>query len=105
LDEIRASRISKKTTFNRKRKAISHAANILGRTFEEVLNIYDAFGSEAAPDRFYVIYWLGKLAIDEIVSITNDNHFSLFCVRTFRTPHSRKFGLQILRKFYKKTDF
>jgi hypothetical protein len=39
---------------------------ILGRTFEEVLNIYDAFGSAAAPDRF-TCYWLGKLAIDEIV--------------------------------------
>jgi hypothetical protein len=55
-----------KTNFNRKEKAISHAANILGRTFEEVLNIYDAFGSAAAPDRFlHVIYWLGKLAIEE----------------------------------------
>jgi hypothetical protein len=51
-----------------KEKAISHAANILGRTFEEVLDIYDAFGSENAPDRFlHVIYWLGKLAIEESV--------------------------------------
>ena len=51
-----------------KEKAISHASNILGRTFEEVLDIYDAFGSENAPDRFlHVIYWLGKLAIEEVV--------------------------------------
>jgi hypothetical protein len=58
----------KKLTLIEKEKAISHAANILGRTFEEVLDIYDSFGTEAAPDRFlHVIYWLGKLAIEEVV--------------------------------------
>ncbi|MFV8371654.1 DUF6909 family protein [Flavobacterium sp. LB2P74] len=58
----------KKLTLVEKEKAISHAANILGRTFEEVLDIYDTFGSTAAPDRFlHVIFWLGKLAIEEIV--------------------------------------
>ena len=58
----------KKLTQVEKEKAVSHAANILGRTFIEVLEIYDAFGSEAAPDRFLdVIYWLGKLAIEEVV--------------------------------------
>jgi hypothetical protein len=58
---------NKKLTQVEKEKAISHTANILGRTFEEVLAIYDAFGSAATPDRFlHVIYWLGKLAIEEI---------------------------------------
>ena len=58
----------KKLTLVEKEKAISHAANILGRTFEEVLDIYDSFGNEAAPDRFlHVIYWLGKLAIEEVI--------------------------------------
>ena len=62
---------NKKLTLVEKEKAISHAANILGRTFEEVLDIYDSFGSTASPDRFlHVIFWLGKLAIEEIV---NDN--------------------------------
>ena len=51
-----------------KEKAISHAANVLGRTFAEVLAIYDAFGNAEKPDRFlHVIYWLGKLAIEEVV--------------------------------------
>ncbi len=60
---------TKKLTQIEKEKAISHASNILGRTFEEVLDIYDAFGSENAPDRFlHVIYWLGKLAIEEVVN-------------------------------------
>ena len=58
----------KKLTLVEKERAISHAANILGRTFEEVLDIYDDFGSAAAPDRLlHVIFWLGKLAIEEIV--------------------------------------
>jgi hypothetical protein len=58
----------KKLTQIEKEKAVSHAANILGRTFIEVLNIYDSFGSVASPDRFlHVIYWLGKLAIEEVV--------------------------------------
>jgi hypothetical protein len=61
----------KKLTQIEKEKAVSHAANILGRTFIEVLDIYDAFGSALSPDRFlHVIYWLGKLAIEEI---TDDN--------------------------------
>lgn len=59
---------NKKLSLIEKEKAISHASNVLGRTFEEVLDIYDAFGSDAAPDRFlHVIFWLGKLAIEEII--------------------------------------
>jgi hypothetical protein len=59
---------TKKLTQIEKEKAISHASNILGRTFEDVLAIYDDFGSENAPDRFlHVIYRLGKLAIEEVV--------------------------------------
>ncbi len=51
-----------------KEKAISHAANVLGRTFAEVLDIYDSFGTTEKPDRFlHVIYWLGKLAIEEVI--------------------------------------
>lgn len=51
-----------------KEKAISHTANILGRTFSEVLSIYDGFGTADKPDRFlHVIYWLGKLALEEVL--------------------------------------
>ena len=43
-----------------------HLANILGRTYKEVSLAYRAFWSEQNPDRFFqIIYWLGKLAIDE----------------------------------------
>lgn len=47
-------------------RAISHLSNILGRTFSEINDIYDGFATKADPDRFLrVIYWLGKLAIEE----------------------------------------
>lgn len=57
---------NKKLTLIEREKAISHVSSVLGRTFSEVMDIYDAFGSTAAPDRFlHIIYWLGKLAIEE----------------------------------------
>ena len=46
--------------------AIIHTANILGRSFDEVLEIYNKLKSKSAPHRFLsIIYWLGKLAIEE----------------------------------------
>jgi hypothetical protein len=59
---------NKKLTLIDKEKTISHTANILGRTFVEVLDIYDAFGTTEKPDRFlHIIYWLGHLALQELV--------------------------------------
>lgn len=59
---------NKKLTLMDREKAISHASNILGRTFAEVQDIYDKFAINEQPDRFlHVIYWLGKLAIEEVV--------------------------------------
>jgi hypothetical protein len=56
----------KKLTLVEKEVAVSHVANILGRSFAEIISIYDAFGTTEKPDRFlHVIYWLGKLAIEE----------------------------------------
>jgi hypothetical protein len=58
-----------KLTQIEKERALSHAANVLGRSFSEVLAIYEAFATKEKPDRFlHVIYWLGKLAIEEIVN-------------------------------------
>ncbi|QTE21485.1 DUF6909 family protein [Polaribacter cellanae] len=46
---------------------IVHLGNILGRTFDEVLSIYKTFSTEENPHRFFqLIYWLGKLAINEV---------------------------------------
>ena len=49
--------------------AIAHTANILGRTFNEITSMYSGFALPNQPERFlHLIYWLGKLAIEEVVS-------------------------------------
>ena len=56
----------KKLTVKEKEIALTHTANILGRTFAEVSKVYDDYAEEKSPDRFLsIIYWLGKLAIEE----------------------------------------
>ena len=58
----------KKLTQIEKEKAISHLSIILGRSFSEILDIYDDFAIPEKPDRFlHVIYWLGKLALEEVL--------------------------------------
>lgn len=45
-----------------------HLGNILGRKLEEVVKTHRAFASDSNPDRFLeIIYWLGKLAINEVL--------------------------------------
>ena len=57
--------------------AITHVANILGRTFSEVLEVYDQFATPDDPDRFIrFIYDLGKLALDE--EVKNDKRIITF---------------------------
>lgn len=58
----------KKLSLVEREIAISHASVVLGRTFAEVQEIYDKFATTEQPDRFlHVVYWLGKLAIEEVV--------------------------------------
>lgn len=48
--------------------ALTHTANILGRTFYEVSEIHKKFALADSPERFLlIIYWLGKLAISEVL--------------------------------------
>ena len=55
-------------TLEERELAISHASNVLGRSFAEINSIYSQFATTDNPDRFiHVIYWLGKLAIQETV--------------------------------------
>jgi hypothetical protein len=45
---------------------LAHLASILGRTFEEAQKVYTILSVKNNPDRFFqIIYWLGKLAINE----------------------------------------
>lgn len=60
---------TKKLTQPEREIAITHTANILGRTFNEIISTYNDFATPTQPERFlHIIYWLGKLAIEEVVS-------------------------------------
>lgn len=60
---------SKKELTQQEREiAITHTANILGRTFLEVNQLFNKFATSENPNQFlHLIYHLGKLAIDEEV--------------------------------------
>ena len=46
---------------------IAHLGNILGRSYSEVSNVYHTFATDENPHRFFqLIYWLGKLANNEV---------------------------------------
>lgn len=50
-------------------KTLIHTANILGRSFQETMVYYEKFATEDNPERFLeIIYWLGKLAIEEEIT-------------------------------------
>ena len=56
----------KKLTRDEREVAITHVANILGRTFNELRVVYDEFATSLQPERLlHIVYWLGKLAIEE----------------------------------------
>ncbi|MEM5565646.1 hypothetical protein WNY78_11045 [Psychroserpens sp. AS72] len=59
----------KKLTQQEREIAITHTANILGRTFEELTNAHSKFTTKVQPERLlHIVYWLGKLAIEEVVN-------------------------------------
>ncbi|MBT0607150.1 DUF6909 family protein [Aequorivita echinoideorum] len=57
-----------KLTKEEREVTLTHTANFLGRTFEEVNSIYPFFSNKKNEDRFLsIIYFLGKIAIEEVV--------------------------------------
>ena len=59
----------KKLTQEEREIAITHTANILGRTFNELSTVYKAFATPSQPERLlHIVYWLGKLAIEELIN-------------------------------------
>ena len=64
--KLEASLGKNKLTRSEREVAIIHTANILGRTFVEVKSAYEKLATKGDPERFLrIIYWLGKLAIEE----------------------------------------
>ena len=60
---------NKKLTQKEREIAITHTANILGRTFNELIEVYNDFATDSQPERLLnIVYWLGKLAIEETVN-------------------------------------
>ena len=60
---------TKKLTQKEREIAITHTANILGRTFRELTTVYNTFALPNKPERLlHIVYWLGKLAIEEVVN-------------------------------------
>lgn len=65
--KLEKAALSKKRLTQKEREiAITHTANILGRTFEEVNEIAPLFNTDTSEKRFLeIIYWLGKHGIAE----------------------------------------
>lgn len=64
-------------TQEEKEITLTHTANFLGRTFEEVKNVHPYFAIEKNENRFFnIIYFLGKLAIEEIWDENNKRTIS-----------------------------
>ncbi len=60
--------LGRKLSLKEREVALIHTANIIGRTFEETLETYRLLISKQYPERFLeIIYWLGKLSLDETV--------------------------------------
>ncbi|MGJ8743444.1 DUF6909 family protein [Polaribacter sp.] len=58
---------SKTISEKEKEVIIVHLGNILGRTYDEVSDVYKKFSSASNPHKFFqLIYWMGKLAINEV---------------------------------------
>jgi len=59
---------NKKLSNNQREVSLTHIAGILGRTFQEVKEIDAAFSKKENPNKFFhCIFWMGKLAINEVV--------------------------------------
>jgi len=70
-DWVKLEAFAQRTKLTQKEKevAITHTANILGRTFQEVNEIYPKFATVNDEHRLLkIIYRLGKLALDEHIN-------------------------------------
>ncbi|MDV7137595.1 hypothetical protein R3X28_01840 [Maribacter sp. TH_r10] len=67
--KLEAAVKKKKLTLADREVALIHTSNILNRPFEEVLEYHKKFATKAEPEKFlHIIYWMGKLAIEEEVT-------------------------------------
>ncbi len=68
--------------------ALSHVANILGHTFEELLAVYPLFSTPDDKDRFLkIVYNMGRLAIEEKLDDKNKRTIAFTPVLRERIGH------------------
>ena len=66
IEEIVLS--NKKLIGKQREIALTHLGSLLGRSFAEVKSVYNELATDKNPERFiHIMYWLGKLSIDEIL--------------------------------------
>ncbi len=64
LEDI-VTRIDKNQRYN-KEQGFAHLSVLMGRTFDEVVQGYEKFASSSGRNSlFHIIYWMGKVSIDE----------------------------------------
>lgn len=82
-----------------------YVGNIIGRTYKEVKGISEKLGTKKYHHRFlHVVYWLGKLAIDELLKV--NKRIILFSPilqeRTGHHIHGERWATQIKRELEKQ---
>ncbi len=59
---------NKKVNKNEREVLLAHLSTFLGRSYEEIKKADDNFANTNSPNRFFqVIYWMGKLSLNEIL--------------------------------------
>ena len=94
-----------KLTQNEKEVALTHTANFLGRTFEEVYEVFPKFGIPENENRFLnIVYYLGKYAIEE--EMGRDKRIITFSPvlreRLGHHIHGERWALKIKETLYEK---
>ena len=75
--KLEAAAQKNQLTQSEREVALIHTANILARPFEEIMDIHKLLATKKNPERFLkIIYWLGKLAIEE--ELTGDKRVITF---------------------------
>ncbi len=98
----------KKLSREAREAALAHLAEILGRTYAEVLDFYRSFEGDGMPERlFHLIYWLGKKAMDERFSDREiEISFSpILRERIGHHIHGERWAYRVKRELYEKGLF
>ncbi len=94
--------INNKPLSNQKKDVlVVHLGNILGRTYDEVYQLYNTLSTQENPHRFFhLVYWLGKLAINEEL---DDKKRSIHFSSVLSEEIGRHYHGEVWANYIKKT--